>query len=434
MAKRRKMRIGIFGGKFDPIHYGHLLCAEWSRQVYNLDFVLWVTSANPPNKPVGALDAEDRHEMVVAATADNPHFMASRIDLEHGGSGYSLMTVEAARQQFGQDAELYYMISSEYMDPEYRWYLPNWIGGKELFKICRFLVFPREMHTVEHISKWAAGMPQVSIDIAAVPSPDLSSTLIRDLCTAGQSIRYTTPIVVQQMIAKMGHYRGENTPAPKAEIALCDQDVRRIGIYGSQFDPIHYGHLLCAEWSRQRYELDRVIFTTSAAPPNNREAGISAEFRHEMTVSAVADNPYFMTSRVDLDRRTTSYALLTVEQFQKKYGQNVEMNWFVGSRYLDPSNANHLSQWMGASALFQVCRFLVIPETHEHRLLAKEWAKQIPDARIEVMSEAPLPCVSSELIRDLVREKKSIWYTTPWSVQQIINKHEIYRKKSRKSR
>ena len=75
------MRIGIYGGKFDPIHIGHLICAEWTREHFGLDKVLFVTSANPPHKKSGVLDAELRHEMVEAAVEPNCYFEASDIEL-----------------------------------------------------------------------------------------------------------------------------------------------------------------------------------------------------------------------------------------------------------------------------------------------------------------------------------------------------------------
>lgn len=285
----RKRRIGIFGGTFSPIHYGHLICAEKVRQDLDLDTVEFVVSANPPNKTFGVLDAEDRYDMVVAATEDNPFFNASRIDIEHGGSGYSLLTVEAIKEKYAGD-ELFYLTSAEYLDPEHRWYLPQWVGAKELFKICTFVVFPRDRQDMAQLKEWASLIKGARIVVLDAPSPPISSTLIRDLVVEGKSIWYTTPWVVQQMIFKKGHYRTADSPAPVTS-PVAPECIKRLAIYESQFDPIHYGNLLFAEWVRQEYGHDRVLFVPSASPPNNRAVKASAEARHRMVVAAHCREP-----------------------------------------------------------------------------------------------------------------------------------------------
>lgn len=436
MATRQKRlkRIGIYGGKFDPIHYGHLMCAEWTRQQFKLDRVLFVTSANPPNKKNGVLDAGARHDMVVASVAENPFFEASRLDLEHGGSGYTLLTVQAARQKYGEDVELFYLSSSEYLDPAHKYYLPKWVGFKELAPLCTFLIFPRERTEIEQVKRWAAAIPQARIEVLYVPGPELSSTLIRERAQSGKSIRYMTPFVVQQMIAKGSFYAPQ---AGSSEAAACNciarRPIKHVAIYGGQFDPIHYGHLIGAEWARQEYDIDRVIFVTSANPPNNKAAALSAEDRHEMVVAAVSDNPHFEASRLDLDRKTVSYALLTVEQVREQYGEEVKLSMFIASEYLDPEHPYYLGRWMGADRLFELVSFLVFPTDRADFELARARAALIGGARIEVMPAPALP-VTSSLIRDLTASGKSIWYTTPWPVQKIIEKQGLYRKAGRRAR
>lgn len=425
MAKTRKKRIGIFGGTFSPIHYGHLICAEKTRQDFDLDSVEFVVSATPPNKPFGVLDADDRFDMVVAATEDNPHFNASRIDIEHGGSGYSLMTVENMKRTYARGAELFFLSSAEYLDPSHKWYLPKWIGAKELFKLVTFLIFPRDRQDVEQARQWAKLIPQARIEVMDAPSPPLSSTLVRDLVVDGKSIWYTTPWPVQQMIFKAGHYRKDGSPVYQAE-PVPPEKIRRMAIYGGQFDPIHYGNLLFAEWVRQEYGHDRVLFVPSANPPNNGSIAASAEARYRMVVAATAENPFFATSRIDLDRNTVSYALLTVEDVLRKYGSHVELDLIVSSAYLDPDNEWYLPQWMGAEQLMKMVRFLVYPEDMSDIERVKALAAKLPDARIEVAYAPTLPVTSQE-IRDLVMAGKSVRYMTPYVVQQTIAKAGLYR-------
>ena len=425
----RKRRIGIFGGTFSPIHYGHLICAEKVRQDLDLDTVEFVVSANPPNKTFGVLDAEDRYDMVVAATEDNPFFNASRIDIEHGGSGYSLLTVEAIKEKYAGD-ELFYLTSAEYLDPERRWYLPQWVGAKELFKICTFVVFPRDRQDMAQLKEWASLIKGARIVVLDAPSPPISSTLIRDLVVEGKSIWYTTPWVVQQMIFKKGHYRTADSPAPVTS-PVAPECIKRLAIYESQFDPIHYGNLLFAEWVRQEYGHDRVLFVPSASPPNNRAVKASAEARHRMVVAATAENPFFDSSRIALDRNTVSYALLSVEDVHRQYGAHVELDLIISSKFLSPSNQWYLPTWMGAEELFKKVRFLVFPEDMADVEKIRALAKKIPEAKIEVVSAPTLPVTSQE-ISEHVRTGRSIRYMTPWVVQQTITKQDLYRRKTGK--
>lgn len=431
--KLRPLRIGLYDGTFSPIHYGHLICAERCRQVKGLDMVLFLTCGNPPNK-AGVLDAEIRHEMVVATVSDNARFEASRISINQKGVGYTLMAVEEARKQYGDNTEFYYLTSSEYLDPNHKWFLGNWTGGKELFRQVEILVFPRDKHEVAKIEQWAKLVPQARISAIEVPSPELSSTMIRDSVARGRSIWYRLPWVTQQMIAKYDLYKTAETPAAKPDFhGQGNGGAKRIGIYGGQFDPIHYGHLLLGEFAREEYNLDVVEFVTAATPPHNKQAAESAEERHEMVVAATADNPNFRTSRVDLDRGTTSYALLTVNDMRTKYGAEAELCMFVAADYLRPDFEWRLTEWMGFPELSQKASFLVFPTAETPYAQAVEWAKQVravaPEARIEVM-DAPRPNVSSAMLREWVARGESILYTTPFVVQRIIAKRGLYEKKA----
>lgn len=437
---KAKLRLGIYDGTFRPIHFGHLFCGEWGCDELALHYMLYVTSGRPPNKEgvvaaaEVAAEANTRHELTAATVADNPRFIASRVALEHNGDGFSLLAVEAISKQY-PGAELFYFTSSEYLVPDYKWFIGKWVGGKELCKLCTIVVFPRGDHTRAQIEEWTKLVPGARFYIADLPSPDLSSTYIRELVEAGKSIRYTTPLVTQQLVYKQGLYRGPNTPPLVAEVPLCDQQLKRVCLYGRQFNPIHYGDLWRAEWTRQHYDHDRVNFITSAAPPSNKGVVLSAELRHEMAVIATADNPHFDTSRVDIDRHTTSYTLLTVKDMRRKYGDGVELDWLLSSKYLDPAlfdaaSDDYLPNWMGASELFGLCRFLIYPEDHKQKEVGQAWVDKIraahPLARVEFMKDAPIPAVSDQMIRDRVKAGKSVWYTLPWAVQLTMQKHGLY--------
>lgn len=422
---RRKKRRGIFGGTFSPIHYGHLICAEKMRAAFNLDSVEFAVSASPPNKPFGVLESEDRYEMTVAATEDHPYFNTSRVDLDHGGSGYSLLTAEAIEQQYGDD-ELFFLSSAEYLDPAHKWYLPNWVGGKELFKLCTLLIFPRNTQEMDQLEVWRRLLPEIRIEIANAPSPPLSSTLIRDLVVAGKSIWYTTPWPVQQIIYKKGHYLPAGTTFPRHDPVPANQ-VKRVAIYASQFDPLHYGHLLYAEWVRQERNADRVVFMPIAKPRYNKEAQATAEARFRQCVVGTAENPFFDVSRADIDRNTTSYALLAVEDMRRRFGPNVELEYVISSEYLNPGHEWYLPKWMGAEELFRSVRFLVRPEDMTKLDEVKALAARIPEARMDVVYAPTLPITSAEM-RKMVKAGQSLQFMTPYAVQQSIAKSGMYRK------
>lgn len=429
LPESKRLRIGIFEGAFNPPHYGHLLCAQFAQQELNLDFVFFVPLTNPPHKK-DALDADSRYEMVVAAVAENPRFRASRVAIEHGGAGYSLMTVEAIHRNY-PDAELVYLTSSEYLNPDHKYFLGNWVGGKEMFDLCSFVVFPRGDHKVEQIRQWAKLVARARIQVVDLYSPEVSSTDIRQLVAEGKSIRYVTPFVIQSLIHKKRHYYGAETP-PQELLSLPAMASRRIALLGGQFNPVTYGDLWMAEWMRQKFEWDRLILVTSPQPPNNMsESLLDAEIRHQMVMAAVADNPHLDASRVELERRTTSYTYLTVEEMMRRFGDGVELSWLVSSDYVNPEHPFYLPKWMGMPQLFDMCSFAVFPTSKGHRELGVEWVERLksdyPEARIEFVADAPLPTVNASLIRKLCSEGKSIWYTCPWPVQSIINKYGLYR-------
>jgi nicotinate-nucleotide adenylyltransferase len=243
-SDNKPLRIGIFEGAFNPPHYGHLLCALFAQQELNLDFVYFVPLTNPPHKR-DALDANSRFDMVVASVAENPYFRASRVAIEHGGTGYSLMTVEAIHRQH-PNAELFYLTSSEYLDPAHKYFLGKWIGGKELFGLCRFVVFPRGNHKKEQIKQWASLVPRAKIDVVDLYSPPVSSTDIRRLVAEGKSIRYLTPFDIQTIISREHHYWTSATPQPTLP-ALPTATSKRIALFGGQFNPITYGDLWMAD-------------------------------------------------------------------------------------------------------------------------------------------------------------------------------------------
>lgn len=216
----KKRRIGIYGGKFDPPHVGHALCAEMTREAFDLETVLFVVSANPPHKDSGVTPAKIRLRMVQAMVAPNCYFEACDIEMKREGKSFTYDTVVALRKKYGPDVELCLMMSSEYLDPEHPWYLKTkWDKSAELVKMVRLLIFCRAGHTVEMAKKWAELIPGAQVEfLDFCPTPPVSSTILRDRVAEGQSIWYMVLPEVWQVIRDLGLY-GCKLP-PRGSFAL----------------------------------------------------------------------------------------------------------------------------------------------------------------------------------------------------------------------
>jgi nicotinate-nucleotide adenylyltransferase len=209
-------RIGILGGKFDPIHGSHLMCAEMTREAFRLDLVLFVTSANPPHKATGVLDASIRHEMVSAAVAPNCFFKASDIELKRKGLSYTLDTVREVRRLY-PGAELFLLMSSEYLDPSHPWYLSKWHDVQELFGLCTILIFCGRGQTIEQAQEWGKLLPQARFEyLTFCPAAPISSTMIRERIAKGLSVWYMVLPEVWQIIRdrKLYGFKGMQCPIP----------------------------------------------------------------------------------------------------------------------------------------------------------------------------------------------------------------------------
>jgi nicotinate-nucleotide adenylyltransferase len=132
-------RLGIFGGTFDPVHYGHLICAEQLREAIGLGLVLFVPSSSPPHKQAPpAASAVHRLEMARLATRDRDCFAVSDIEIQKGGVSYTIDTVRLIRDTYGKDVELWLLMGMDaYLD------LPMWKEPEAIVSQCSFGVARR---------------------------------------------------------------------------------------------------------------------------------------------------------------------------------------------------------------------------------------------------------------------------------------------------
>ena len=195
-SKRR--RIGVMGGTFDPIHHGHLVAASEVAAALSLDEVVFVPTGQPwHKKPVSS--AEHRYLMTVIATAANPQFTVSRIDIDRPGVTY---TVDTLRDLLAlmPDADLFFISGADAIAQ-----ILAWKEVDEIWSLAEFIAVSRPGHSLERPEA-----PEGNISVLEVPALSISSTNIRQRAGASKPIWYLVPDGVVQYIAKHKLYEGES--------------------------------------------------------------------------------------------------------------------------------------------------------------------------------------------------------------------------------
>lgn len=199
--------LGIIGGTFDPIHYGHLLAAEWAGEVFELDKIIFIPAARPPHKdPASVINGDHRYRMVELAIKDNPAFTASSLELERRGYSY---TVDTIRHYLEADPQLdiRFILGVDALQLIYTW---KEVG--QLIKLCRFIVVTRPGYQLDRCDPVFATVPAElwdRIELLSIPGLEISSSEIRKRVAAGQSVRYLLPPGVADYIKKNDLYRNE---------------------------------------------------------------------------------------------------------------------------------------------------------------------------------------------------------------------------------
>lgn len=198
MASSRRPRIGIMGGTFDPIHHGHLVAASEVQVKLDLDEVIFVPTGQPADKP-GVSPAEHRYLMTVIATASNPRFRVSRIDIDRPGATYTIDTLDDVRAQF-PDADLFFITGADALAG-----FLSWKDSESLTSRAHFVGVSRPGHELS-----AEGLPQEGVTVMEVPALAISSTDCRARVHGGHSVWYLVPDGVVQYIAKHRLYRSDS--------------------------------------------------------------------------------------------------------------------------------------------------------------------------------------------------------------------------------
>lgn len=192
-------RIGVMGGTFDPVHHGHLSAASEVASEFALDEVVFVPTGNPWQKADREVSpAEDRYLMTVIATASNPRFSVSRIEVDRTGATYTIDTLRELRQAFG-DAELFFITGADALAQ-----ILGWRDADELFSLAHFVGVTRPGY--ENVD--LATFPEGAVTLLEVPALAISSSDVRARVGRGHPIWYLVPDGVVQYIDKRHLYTG----------------------------------------------------------------------------------------------------------------------------------------------------------------------------------------------------------------------------------
>ncbi|MCK4777555.1 MAG: nicotinate-nucleotide adenylyltransferase [Actinomycetia bacterium] len=204
-----KATIGIMGGTFNPIHLGHLVTAEEAFYQFNLDRVIFIPTGIPPHKKDEEIALpEDRYLMTVIATASNPHFEVSRIEIDRKGPSYTIDTVYEIHERYGEDTEIYFVTGADAI-----FEILTWKDTEQIYSLCRFIAATRPGYSLKRFQEHHL-LPEKKnenikpkVSFMEIPALAISSTDIRRRIKEVKPIGYLVPEGVENYINKRKLYR-----------------------------------------------------------------------------------------------------------------------------------------------------------------------------------------------------------------------------------
>lgn len=208
-------RIAVMGGTFDPIHYGHLVTAEAVRQEYNVEKVIFMPTGRPAHKPAyGVSHSEHRYLMTVLATAGNPYFSVSRLEIDRIGESYTIDTIRALRKICGEETKIYFITGADAVSQ-----ILSWKDSETLLTLCSFIAVTRPGYNKDKMRDELSDIKskyETRLHFLEVPALAISSTDIRSRSHAGKTIKYLLPVEVEMYIKKNRLYENNGAVNPKA--------------------------------------------------------------------------------------------------------------------------------------------------------------------------------------------------------------------------
>ena len=199
----RTYRLGIMGGTFDPIHNGHLVAAEQAFDDLGLDLVVFMPAGRPAFKQDQRVTSgEERFAMTLLATADNPHFVASRFEIDREGVTYTADTLRLLRELYPDNVEFYFITGADAITE-----IVSWRDAADIARLAHLVAATRPGYDLDRA--WdaiAASGLEFDVTYLSVPALAISSSYLRERVEAGQSLRYLTPDQVTGYLHKHGLY------------------------------------------------------------------------------------------------------------------------------------------------------------------------------------------------------------------------------------
>ena len=197
---RAARRIGVMGGTFDPIHHGHLVAASEAAHRFQLDEVVFVPTGEPWQKAGRSISpAEDRYLMTVIATASNPQFSVSRVDIDRGGPTYTIDTLRDLQVDY-PDAQLYFITGADALSS-----IMSWHDWDRMFDLAEFVGVTRPGYELRE--DMLPAKHQERVHLVEIPAMAISSTDCRLRASQGRPVWYLVPDGVVRYIAKNNLYR-----------------------------------------------------------------------------------------------------------------------------------------------------------------------------------------------------------------------------------
>ena len=209
-------RLGIMGGTFDPIHYGHLLMAEEARQAFALDQVVFVPNGRPAHKKAYLVSSpEDRYAMTLLATGSNPYFSASRIEIDRAGLSYTIDTLRGFHEIYPELNALYFITGADAVLE-----ILTWHEYDKLVRECQFIAVTRPGFVLDRLAEIADKEFLDRVFYLPIPGLEISSTDLRKRVREGRSLKYLTPEPVEAYIYQQGLYRLLPPTEPALEVPV----------------------------------------------------------------------------------------------------------------------------------------------------------------------------------------------------------------------
>lgn len=201
------MKIGIMGGTFNPIHYGHLVLSEYVLDALNLDYVIFIPTGNPPHKDgKDIIDANDRKNMVEIAIKANSKFKLSSMEIDRLETTYTIDTIKELKNKYKKD-ELYFILGADSLLT-----LKHWKNSDEIINLINIIVVDRRKFNFMEVDKEIVRLNEEhdgNIKRIECPFIEISSTFIRERIKSGKSIKYLVTKEVEEYIYERNLYKGD---------------------------------------------------------------------------------------------------------------------------------------------------------------------------------------------------------------------------------